>query len=220
MDIIKYFYEEPAALEGLTPALDPDARRRQAPAQPLEALQSAAQHAPRYHRGYLAGTDLDRLRIGVTALADPAAALAPLREALGPGVWTRRTDAGVVETAVEAAAVLREPAGTAVLVLSGAPFDPAWLADVVGTDRRYHVPALQRLLAAARAVLFPEPAHHGYDWSLFAAEPVRERLVAAFRRYPARHTHRFVLPYRQARSEEKFYFEQYDLAAYAAHEIR
>lgn len=218
MDIVKYFYEEPVALETLTPALEPDARRQEGPAMSLEALL----HPPRYYRGYLAGTDLDRLRIGVTALAEPAAAFGPLRDALGGGVWTRHVEDGdvAVLSGEEVGAVLRTPARTAVLVLAEEAVDPALLDGVVGADRRYGLAELRRLLAVARVVLFPEPAHHGYDWSLFATEPVRERLAAAFRRHPLPAARRFVLPYQQARSEEKFYFEQYDLSKYAAHEIR
>ena len=41
--------------------------------------------------------------------------------------------------------------------------------------------------------------------------PLRERLVAAFRRHPAPGVRRFVLPYRRARSEHTFYFERWTL---------
>ena len=60
-------------------------------------------------------------------------------------------------------------------------------------------------------VFFPEPAHHGYDWSFFAARPMRAALVDAFRRHPHPGARRFVVPYRKARSEHKFYFETWQL---------
>ena len=60
-------------------------------------------------------------------------------------------------------------------------------------------------------MLFPEPAHDGYDWSLFARRPMREAFCEALVRHAAAGVRRFVLPYRKARSEEKFYFELWQL---------
>ena len=48
----------------------------------------------------------------------------------------------------------------------------------------------------------------------------REALTEALRQHPHPHVRRFVLPYRQARSEHKFYFESHDLEGYAIFEIQ
>ncbi len=209
MDILKYFFEEPLSLEALSPDLDPDARRRDAPSRSLEDLFEA----PRYFRGYLAGTNLADGRVGLTALAHPEAFVEPLLDWLGGLRWTRGTSGGAVERLDEAAAraVLAHPVGTAALACAAGPLPEADVAAAAGGARRYAVPALRRLLQAARVVFFPEPAHHGHDWSFFSARPMRAALVEALRRHPAAGTRRFVLPYRQARSEEKFYFESWQL---------
>jgi hypothetical protein len=81
----------------------------------------------------------------------------------------------------------------------------------VGSQRRYALPALRRLLESARVAFFPEPAHDGFDWSFFSAHPMREPLTSAFKQNPAEDVRRFVLPYQKARSESKFYFETWQL---------
>ncbi len=212
--IVKYFHEEPASLEVLTPDLAPDARQGAAP-RSLEAFLQA----PRYYRGYLAGTDLATGRVGLTAL--PPEAYLPALAAAFTGSCCLRIQDGVPEPLDAGAlkAAWRHPAGTSVLALSDAPIAAEWILAAAGQDRRAHLEALRRLLDVAGVVFFPEPAHHGYDWSLFAARPLRETLEAAFRAHPAAGTRRFVIPFREARSEEKFYFEQYHLSRYAAFEV-
>ncbi len=210
MEIIKYFYEEPASLEALAPDLDPDARRQDAPMQPL----SAWFEAPRYHRGYVAGTDLDTGRVGLTALAHCHAFIDPLMDALGGRRWMRSTRAATVETldAATAQHLLADPNDTAALVCADTPMAEADVLAATETDRRYGVPALRRLLAAPSCVVFfPEPAHHGHDWSFFAARPLRPALTDAFRRHPRPGVRRFVVPFQKARSEHKFYFETWQL---------
>ncbi len=220
MDIIKYFYEEPALLETLTPDRDPDARRRRdrsaradAPfdRQALEAFLST----PDYYRGYLAGTDRDAGRVGLTAIAHPEAFVEPVVAGLGAGWWAAAsTDGTAAALAPEAVRrILRDPAGTAALVTAAAPVDPNLIVATTGTRRRYALPALKRLLAAARVAFFPEPAHDGFDWSFFSAHPLREKLTAAFKQNPAEDVRRFALPYQKARSEHKFYFETWQLDA-------
>ena len=210
MEIIKYFYEEPASLEALAPDLDPDARRRDAPTQPLGAWFEA----PRYYRGYVAGTDLDTGRVGLTALAHCNAFIDPLIDLLDGRMWRRNTRTATVETLDAAAArhCLAHPSETVSLVCADALLPDADVIAASTTDRRYGVPALRRLLAAPSCIVFfPEPAHHGHDWSFFAARPMREALAEAFRRHPRRGVRRFVVPYRKARSEHKFYFETWQL---------
>ncbi len=213
LDIVKYFYEEPVHLEALSAEADPDARRRAAPEHGLDAL---LRPTP-YYRGYLAGTDLAADRTGLTAIARPEAFVAPLLDVFADRVWTLADRAGAVTTLDEPAPVWRDPTETAALVAAAGPVDADALAAVASVERRYGIPALKRLLAEADAVCFPEPAHDGWDWSLFAAAPLRERLVAAFRRHPVADVRRFVLPYREARSEHKFYFERWQLDALPAH---
>lgn len=206
MDVIKYFYEEPASLDVLPDDLDPDARRQSGPALPLEALFEGTS----YYRGYLAGTDLASGRIGLTALARPASFAVPLLDVLGP-VWRCVTDAGAAGAVdpAEARTRLQDPRGTALLASGGGEASGALAA--AGQDRRRALPALRSLLDGGAVVLLPEPAHDGFDWSLFAARPLRAVLVDAFRRHPADGVRRFVIPYRRARGEHRFYFEQWQL---------
>jgi hypothetical protein len=207
MQVIKYFYEEPAALEVLTPDLEPDARQRQASPRSLEAFLEK----PRYYRGYLAGTDLATGRVGLTALAQPLAFIQPLVRAF-PGLhWGRAALDGTLPSPADVRAVLADPAATAVLAGATDPVPAPYLTAAGHPERRQALPALRALLDVARIVLIPEPAHHGFDWSLFSAEPLREPLVAAFRDDPRDEVRRFVIPIQRARSEQMFYFEQWRL---------
>lgn len=202
--IIKYFYEEPVHLEALSAETDPDARRRAAPELSLDALLNPTA----YYRGYLAGSAGDR--VGLTAIAEPGAFAAPLLDMLGGLRWTV-VQAGETVEADDPGAVLRNPSAVAVLAGAAGDMDGADLRTVATVERRYAIPALRRLLDAGATVLFPEPAHDGWDWSLFRLEPMKDRLVAAFRAHPVEGVRRFVLPYQQARSEHKFYFERWAL---------
>lgn len=210
--IVKYFYEEPVHLEALSAEADPDARRRAEPSGSLDDLLRPAH----YYRAYLAGNDGDRT--GLTAIGTPEAFVRPLLDCLsrsdgvlGGARWTFAEPDGSVEPVADPAALLRHPSVAAALAASEAPVDEAALAEIARAERRYGIPALRRLLDHGATVLFPEPAHDGWDWSVFSAEPLRERLVAAFRAHPAPGVRRFVLPFQQARSEHKFYFERWQL---------
>ena len=215
-DILKYFYEEPAPLEPVTPDADPDARRRSersappdGPSIPLDELFDMREA----HRGYLAGTNRPDDRVGVTTLRAPDAFATPLREALGRPWWGRYTTAETSDALSEEAAtrILTDPGDTAVLVTADEPVPPERMAAVEGRARRRALPALWSLLDTAHVVFFPEPAHDGHDWSLFSTTPMRDRLVAAFRAHVTDQVRRFVLPYQDARSESKFYFDQWQL---------
>ncbi len=209
--IVKYLWEEPVHLEALSAETDPDARRRAAPESSLGALLRPTD----YYRGYLAGSH--GTRAGLTAIPGPEAFALPLLDALGGLHWVTvaAAEAGAAGETGETdapAAVLRDPSGVSVLVGAERAVDEADLHAVATVERRYAVPALRRLLARA-TVLFPEPAHDGWDWSLFSARPVKDRLVAAFCARPAEGVRRFALPYRRARSEHTFYFERWTLDA-------
>lgn len=216
MDIIKYFYEEPASLEVLTPDEDADARRRAHPAPPRAPLQADAA----YYRGYLAGTALGAGRIGLTAVDAPAAFVEPLRQLVaGRPVARVDADGGVEPLGADAlAAVLRDPGGTALLA-AGDALPPADLAAASAADRRHALAPLRRLLDAGALVLVPEPAHHGADWSLFAAHPLRDALTDALRTHRPAGTRVFALPFQRARSEHRFYFELYDVEQFADFEV-
>ena len=215
-DILKYFHEEPALLEPVTPDADPDARRREDRSDlpdgvsvPLEELLDTRDA----YRGYLAGTNRADDAVGLTTLRAPTAYTAPLVAALGRAWWGRCTPEETVDVLDEDGAqrVLRAPHNTAVLVTAEAPVDAERIAAVAGRARRRALPALRALLEAAHVVFFPEPAHDGHDWSLFSASPMRDRLVAALRERPTDAVRRFVLPYQHARSESKFYFDKWQL---------
>jgi len=215
-DVLKYFHEEPALLEPVTPDADPDARRREDRSDlpdgvsvPLEDLLDTRD----VHRGYLAGTNHADDAVGLTTLRSPDAYAEPLLEALGGPWWARCTGHDTVEELDHNAVrrVLRAPTHTTLLVTADAPVAPERITAVAGRAPRRVAEALRALLGEAGVVIFPEPAHDGHDWSIFSAAPMRDRLVAAFRAHPASKTRRFVLPYQKARSESKFYFDEWQL---------
>ena len=151
-DILKYFYEEPALLEPVTPDAHPDARRRSqrpahgpgasGPSMPIEQLLRTDD----YYRGYLAGTRTngephpDTDRVGLTTLPDPVVYVEPIMEALGQNWWgqvlkTESADKAPTvdhKTEEQVRAILAEPGTTDVLVTASAPLDPERVAAVVG----------------------------------------------------------------------------------------
>jgi len=217
-DILKYFYEEPALLEPVTPDADPDARRRNDRhdlpdnvSMPLGDLLDTRDA----YRGYLAGTNRTEDTVGVTTLQEPDVYAVPILEALGGDWWARHRPEHPIEALdnEQARDVLANPGDTTVLVTADRPVDAERVAAVAGRDRRRSLTALRALLQRVHVVFFPEPAHDGFDWSFFSAAPMRESLVAAFRRRTDRTVRRFVIPYQKARSESKFYFERWQLTA-------
>ena len=221
MDVIKVFTEEPVGLEALVPDDDPDARRRQADPEPPGGPESlgaflaglAAPAPTAYARAYLAGTVLGPPhRVGLTAVGEAGAWVGPLVTWADGRGWTA-LEAGRASPIGpgEAASVLRRPGATAALTLGPVPPGPA-LAEAAGgaAGRRDRLPALRALLDAGAAVLFPEPAHDGWDWSLWAPSPLRAPLADAFRQHPAA-ARRLWAPYQRARGEHTFYLEQWAL---------
>lgn len=209
MDVVKVFVEEPVGLEALASDLDPDARRRAAPAASLEAFLAADASRGAYARAYLAGTHLGAVRrVGLTALDASSAWLAPLLDWAGARPWTRIGPDGPAPEPNPAAA-LRQPDATRALAVGPAP--PDALAETAHVENlRDALPALRAVLDAGAAALYPEPAHDGHDWSVFARRPLG--LAEAFGRHPAPPgVRRFVAPYQRARGEHTFYFEQWAL---------
>jgi len=215
-DVLKYFHEEPALLEPVTPDANPDARRREdrsdLPENVSVSLEDLLDTRDAY-RGYLAGTNRAEETVGLTALRNSDAFVTPVVEALGRAWWGRCTTDGDIETLDPDGAreILANPADTAVLVTADAPVDAERMGAVAGRARRRALPALRALLDAAHVAFFPEPAHDGHDWSFFSAAPMRDRLVAALRNHPTDQTRRFALPYQRARSESKFYFDRWQV---------
>lgn len=193
--ILKVFYEEPAALEpdGFVWPTPPD--------------------TPCYSRFYLAGTDLGTRHIGLTALRAEAFVPALLSVLQRWSNWWQVVPAGLVRplSADALPSTLAAPNDTAALVGSVQEVlsvDPACLAIV---DDQARWPIVRQLLKAGSLVALREPAHHGYDWHLFASEPLLVRLETALRAHPVPGVRRFLVPYQKARAEERFYFEQWML---------
>jgi len=230
VDIIKLFYEEPFYLEPLTDERDPDPRRAATELGAIDALlpadfserarpeteddfsEDALARPTPYYRAYLAGTDLGSGRVGATALQHPevwARALTTLWE--DRGWWTVAEGELVRHEAPGAAALLTGPDASFILAVGQRePFAEA-LARAASQDRRHSVGHLKRLLDDGAAVIIREPAHHGFDWSIFSDSPLKDALGPGIAREASKGTRVFAVPYHTARSEHKFYFEQWAL---------
>ncbi|MEM6646969.1 MAG: hypothetical protein AAF730_12035 [Bacteroidota bacterium] len=208
MTILKYFHEEPAALEVLSSDIDPDARQRQGPAMALEALLSQR----RYYRGYLAGTVMTPHQVGLTAVQPATLYADALMDVLDFETWRAVDAEGQVRVVSDVKAAWETPERGTVLV-GGAPTVEDILRTLADPERRAVLDALQAVLDADGVAAFAEPAHDGFDWSLFAPFPMKDRLLAAWSARPAPETRRFAVPFQKARSEQKFYFETWMLDA-------
>lgn len=211
MRILKLFTEEPVALEILSDESDPDARRREADRLALASLSDP--DIPHAYRAYLAGTDLTADRTGATALDEPRAFALPLAELFAEATWSALLTDGTGETVEldDLPELLMRPEAVAVLVAAPGPLTTAAMTPLADPDRRAAFAALAQTLEMAALVAFPEPAHDGFDWSLYAPEPLRDRLAAAFAHFPTRGLRRFAAPFQRVRSEQKFYFERWTL---------
>ena len=233
MDIVKLFTDDRLGLESLSDDADPDARRRAEtadgdPAAGIAAFLTQARAAT-YARVYLAGSVVGdaapepgqagrtrpALRTGLTALGDAEAFTAPLLAWADGRDWHRLVgDALVGLTPPEAAAALAHPdAGTVLTVGTPPPGVAADLARLSG-ERRTTLAPLRRALDAGLAVLLPEPAPDGWDWSVYARAPLADAVYDAVRATPPPpDTLRFAAPYQRMRGEHKFYFERWALDA-------
>lgn len=211
MDIIKVIYEEPAALEILSRSDDPDARRSRAPRLSLDDLAKR----PSYARYYLAGADAENQRVGLTAVSSSTRYTRPLVEAVGSGRWfaLRRDDSMEDLPATRIESALADPKDVTVLVCASLRPDPLLVRAAAGENRRSALEYLRRLLDLPAVLLYPEPAHDGFDWSLFSGVPLLDRFRSAFASHPDSGVRRFLVPYRRARSESSFYFDRWQLDA-------
>ncbi|MEM1096047.1 MAG: hypothetical protein AAGJ10_15720 [Bacteroidota bacterium] len=208
MTILKYFHEEPAALEVLSADTDPDARQQQGPTMALEALLSQR----RYYRGYLAGTVMAPHRVGLTAVQPPALYTDALSKVLAFSTWRVVSAEGHVHAVDDVREAWATPERGTVLV-GGAPTIDTVLPGLADPERRAVLDALQTVLDADGVAAFAEPAHDGFDWSLFAPFPMKDKLLAAWAARPTPEARRFLVPFQKARSEQKFYFETWMLDA-------
>ena len=220
MLVVKYFFEEPALLEPPMPDANPDARRRtqrsaRTEADPDSSTLQALLDPATAHRGYLAGTDLAADRVGLTALSLGEALPHALADVFAHSHACGVTPDGTLEPDLRAADVQtrwRNPQGERVLALSTTPIAPGPVREVARHARREASAALRTLMEAGTAVFFSEPAHNGFDWSFFSPAPVRDALTDALSTHVSAPNARcFVLPFQKARSESKFYFEQWQL---------
>ena len=220
MPIVKYFFEEPALLEAVTDNADPDARQQaqrsaDTRTQPDPETLRALLNPSKAYRGYLAGTDLNTDRVGLTTLQRMEAIAHALSDVFARPHALGVDPEGTLESNLDMQAVHTrwiQPQGERVLLLSDQPVDPGPLHAVAQSARREASAALRTLIEAGATVFFSEPAHDGFDWSFFSPLPVRDALTDALRTHVSTDTVRcFVLPFQKARSESKFYFEQWQL---------
>lgn len=224
MQVVKYFFEEPAALEMLSADSDPDARRR-AGAPTLEEFL----HAPSYFRGYLAASDLETGRIAASVLPESIALLlndvmpTPRRH-FTPGVT------GISFTTAEGLEGLRDAltdrSGRSVIVCgagdsadvrggpSAAPRLHAAVGELIDRDIREALAAVTELLQIGHSVLVSEPSHDGHDWSVFSPRPLADAMRASMAEHLSG-VSGYVIPFHRARAEHRFYFEQVDPGIYA-----
>ena len=224
MDVLKLFTDDRLGLEALSDDADPDARRRELPLDGIEAFLAEARAGTRYARVYLAGSHLGdaapdgsrpALRTGLTALARPEAFTVPLRAWAGDRPWRALRDGALVPLSTrEIPGALRHPDGDAVLTVGPPPPDAEDALARLSGERRETLAPLRRVLDAGLAVLLPEPAPDGWDWSVYARAPLSDALTDAVRATPLPlDVLRFTAPYQRMRGEHKFYFERWALDA-------
>jgi hypothetical protein len=214
MIVVKYFYEEPTGLEVLAEDTSASAR---AGGEEL-SLEAFFERSP-YYRGYLAATTLRSMKTGATAGRAPDAWVLPLVVAVSRGGWWSAGEAGSWVGAEPREVLRSAPAGAVLVTAAQLPGVEAPRSLAGGGVRRSLAP-LRELLDAGTTVLISEPAPDGVDWSVFSPQPLAERLRRAFSASPGRGVRRFVIPFREARGEQGFYFERYDLSLYASREVR
>lgn len=200
MQVVKYFFEEPASLEVLAPDLEPDGRAPSAP-RSLEDFLGAR----RYYRGYLTASDLQSQRFGATAVPDPWLAAAGKVLPVGVVRSPRLGD-------LDAERALRQGI-TGDWLAAGPPDVP--LPSLQGPVREV-LGSLRPLLDAGLTVVLAEPAHDGVDWAFFSAEPMADRFREALRGSDAAC---YLIPHAKARGEHKFWFERYDLGLFAQYRV-
>lgn len=213
------------------------------PAEPnsLEAFLSA----PKYYRGYLTASDLERGLTGASALREPQVWTEPLRAVLGQEAISYNDGSG--SRAGSLSSVLLSATAETSVVVGPSTSGPA---PALPGEIRDHNPVIRKILDGGALLLRAEPAHDGVDWALYSATPLAGRFRVAFEAAAsqaaephaaephAAESHdtrppsaaasdtgapetvvKFVIPQREARGEHKFYFERYDLDLFAAYRV-
>lgn len=216
MRYIKYFYEEPTLLD-LTDGEPGSGPTRQG----LDSLL----RKPRHFRGYLAATDTEHDLVGGSALDDHAAARI-LAEILSGPVWFSNRAPGQQEGQLtllthpmEIVQALVTMGGASVMLMDMDPTEELIHALTDDTDRKSGMRTIAALLDQGGTLVFPEQAHTGHDWSIFSSRPLARDVREAMSTLP-QGTRGYVIPYKEARGEHKFYFEQYDPELFARHEVK
>jgi hypothetical protein len=213
MFILKYFYEEPASLELLSSDVDPDARRQHSEELTLDAFLNQK----KYFRGYLSATDLDDRRFGLTML--PKDVLISLVTFILAGRPASLWLANASEPSSDLTLLCDRPHDILGITGGGAPTEASVVSLMAADDRRRSLHLLRPILDIGSVVLLPEPAHDGIDLSVFAGSPLRPSVEAALEAVASETTRAFSIPHKRARSEEKFYFELYDLDRFNEWEV-
>ena len=215
MRYIKYFYEEPTLLD-LTDG-QPGAGSSQ---QGLEGLL----RKPRHYRGYLAASDTEQDLVGGSSLEDQAAA-SILADVLRGPVWFSNRAAGQPSGQLNLLThrkgiiqALGTMGGASVMLVDMDPSEELIHALTDDTDRKSGMRTIAALLDKGGSLVFPEQAHTGHDWSIFSSLPLAREVREAMSALPD-NTRGYVIPYKEARGEHKFYFEQYNPGLFAQHEV-
>lgn len=225
MQVVKYFFEEPVALEMLSSDSDPDARRHTG-APTLEEFLDA----PTYARGYLAASDLETGRIAASVLPESIAVILddvlPVpRRHFTPGI------AGISTTSAQDRDALREAltdrSKRSVIVCGkgasggATPTEPG-LSVAVNRLIEYHIrealAEVTKLLDCGHVVLVSEPSHDGHDWSVFSPRPLADAIRASMAEH-LQDVSGYVIPFQRARAEHRFYFEQVDPEVYREYRV-
>ena len=193
---------------------DPDARRRDEPRISIESLLAGR----KYHRGYLTATSLEHETFGLTSLDDRPLLLDLLMELRqGRPFFAYRAEHDHPTRDPE---ILFDDAASILVVIFGdLALDASTLHALAADRRRPAVGYIRTILDSGVPVLFPEPAHHGSDWTIFSPFPLSGHIATALARHASPRRRCFVIPYQEARSEEKFYFERYDIDRFTEHEV-
>ncbi len=218
MNALKVFYDEPAAT-GRPVALPPLGGDIDG-----DALLAALRAAPIESRLYISGTHTAADGTALSALsALPSGAwLAPLLAVLetrADGTPDARRWASSADPA-QAPDLAATPLAlwTRHLALARIADGDAASADALARLQRRPAsgsatldrPSLHALLDRGVTLLVPEPVADGFDLSVYAPAPLRDRLADALAAYPSGGVRRFLAPYRTTRSEARFHFDRWD----------
>ncbi len=213
----KAFTDEPAALG--RPLAWPGSGEGDAD----DVLRAALAAPPTDSRLYLSGTHLraDGSAISALSAIPQAPWLAPLLAVLDTredGTPDGRAWLWPGEGGARAPDLLDTPLALWTRDLAYARLDPRrpfvdWLGRLqrrpASGSATLDRPSLHALLDLGAAVLVPVPVADGFDLSVYAPLPLRDRFAAALAAHPAPGLRRFLAPYRTTRSEARFHFDRW-----------